>query len=613
MGEICCKGYDLLKYRLAEIVKDTTNEFWFQKDEDYIYTFDESSLPNGGIYGLKEKRGGDTDPTSKLTASKLIPLKCPGDFDRNVTSVAVVKYRLGGRRKVRKSTEYFVELCVVLIKEKKKKKVAPVTSIVCNDGAADGTITTSGTSGGGSSSRKRKASSIPFTFQATQMSITLFAPIETTQKKSGITTGVPSGKTNKGLTYDLSPFIIGGDKDDISTDSGPLEDNEVGDEEFIVSFTLSKFRKDLMVLAMENFKEEYGLAKKTLGRKCKLFIQKQWNTSTWTEIPTTEMFVQTVHEQIATKSRVTNNTVAIRISFGKSKAGLEFSDEEDFSAYTCQDFGDSINFSQNEVPTSPFVRMVGAVKRDDSWNKPARISELVAVLYKRKDCKLHHGFLKEHGNAIYRIISADLSINKDTSIYLCALNDPLHILSNDIIDSDLLPCFIRSHSNSVVGAPMPETGKFPPTNETMMDIPPTLREWKSTQIRLSSFHHSITPPHHALYPSLPSVPPVNISGVDSGDITALTFKAAWDDELEVSVIIEDPLSLDSVMEMVMLEGDVFVDLGALIEEISTYKFLVLKKNGGNLSFKWNKFKTITVRTLIRINNVDSDLAITLKR
>ena len=119
--------------------------------------------------------------------------------------------------------------------------------------------------------------------------------------------------------------------------------------------------------------------------------------------------------------------------------------------------------------------------------------------------------------------------------------------------------------------------------------------------------------HHALYPSLPSVPPVNISGVVSGDITALTFKAAWDDELEVSVIIEDPLSLDSVMEMMMLEGDVFIDLGALIEEISTYKFLVLKKNGGNLSFKWNKFKTITVRTLIRINNVDSDLAITLKR
>ena len=97
------------------------------------------------------------------------------------------------------------------------------------------------------------------------------------------------------------------------------------------------------------------------------------------------------------------------------------------------------------------------------------------------------------------------------------------------------------------------------------------------------------------------------------DITALTFKSAWDDELEVSVIIEDPLSLDSVMEMAMLEGNVIVDLGALFEEIATYKFLVLKNNGDNLCFKWNKFKKITVRTLIRINNVDSDLAITLKR
>ena len=160
---------------------------------------------------------------------------------------------------------------------------------------------------------------------------------------------------------------------------------------------------------------------------------------------------------------------------------------------------------------------------------------------------------------------------------------------------------------------MPETGKFPPTNETMMDIPPTLREWKSTQIRLSSFHHSITPPHHAPYCTVPTVPPVNNIGVVSGNIIALTFKAAWDDDLEVSVIIEDPLLLDSAMEMVMEEGDVFCDLDISIEAISTYKFLVLKKNGRNLSFKWNKFKRISVRTLVRINNIDSDFAITLKK
>ena len=80
VGEICCKGYDLMKYRIAEIVKNTDNDFWFQKDNNYIYRFDESALPNGGIYRLKDRRVEDSDLASKLTASKLVPIKCARDF-----------------------------------------------------------------------------------------------------------------------------------------------------------------------------------------------------------------------------------------------------------------------------------------------------------------------------------------------------------------------------------------------------------------------------------------------------------------------------------------------------------------------------------------------------
>ena len=133
---------------------------------------------------MKERRGEDSDLTTKLTASKLIPLKSSHDFDRNVTSAAAVKYRLGGRQKVRKPEYFTVELCVVLIKEK-KKKVVPVTSIVCNRGTADGTIASSGTSsGGGLSGRKRKATPPrPFTFAAKELSITLSAPIKNDEKE----------------------------------------------------------------------------------------------------------------------------------------------------------------------------------------------------------------------------------------------------------------------------------------------------------------------------------------------------------------------------------------------------------------------------------------------
>ena len=88
---------------------------------------------------------------------------------------------------------------------------------------------------------------------------------------------------------------------------------------------------------------------------------------------------------MATKSRVKNNTVHIRFSFGRSKAGLEFANNEEFHGYICEDFGDGINFSHNEVPASPFIWIVEAVKRDECWNKTERITELVAALYKSRE------------------------------------------------------------------------------------------------------------------------------------------------------------------------------------------------------------------------------------
>ena len=69
---------------------------------------------------MKERRGEDSELTAKLTASKLIPLNSLHDFDSDVTSAAAVKYRFGGKRKVRKPEYYTIELCIVFIKEKKK-------------------------------------------------------------------------------------------------------------------------------------------------------------------------------------------------------------------------------------------------------------------------------------------------------------------------------------------------------------------------------------------------------------------------------------------------------------------------------------------------------------
>ena len=136
-----------------------------------------------------------------------------------------------------------------------------------------------------------------------------------------------------------------------------------------------------MEVARRYFGEEYGLAKKSLGRRCKLYLQKQWNSSAWTELPTTETFLRTLREQMDTKARVKNGVVLMRISFGRAKTGAEFKTDQEFCDYVCKDFGDGIGFSQNETPASPFVRQVGAIKRDQCWDKPARISEFVMSLY----------------------------------------------------------------------------------------------------------------------------------------------------------------------------------------------------------------------------------------
>ena len=195
------------------------------------------------------------------------------------------------------------------------------------------------------------------------------------------------------------------------------------------------------------------------------------------EVNTTEMFQQSLFDQMGNKARIVNDCVLMRFSFGKSKAGNEFKNERELHDYTCKEFGDGISFSQSEIPNSPYVRKIGSAKRDECWNKPARVTELVLSMYKDSTSKLYHGFTQEHANSFFRIVSADLSIRKDSSVYLPSLNDSTnHPISNDIIDTNLLAVFSRSHQNDRPGCPMPCTRKFPPTNEAMIVVPPTYKE-----------------------------------------------------------------------------------------------------------------------------------------
>ena len=265
----------------------------------------------------------------------------------------------------------------------------------------------------------------------------------------------------------------------------------------------------------------------SLESKCKLFLQRQWNSSSWTEIPNADVLHRILLEQMDTKVRVKNSILHMRFSFGRAKSGLAFASQDDVDDYTDELLGNAITFSQDEVPSSPYVRRFGSIKRDSNWNKLSKIMDLIITLYKTTTSKLYYGFLKEHGNSFFRIISANISINKDASPFLPALNDTKTPLSEDIIDEHLLAVYIRSHQNDIPGGPLPDTNNYPPTNETMMITPPTHCEWKASQQRQFEFQHSTQQPTLQHHQSTSVSQAKHSNNETRGDeIMGMTFKAS---------------------------------------------------------------------------------------
>lgn len=84
-------------------------------------------------------------------------------------------------------------------------------------------------------------------------------------KNDSETTGSPPGKTIKDVEYNLDGFIL--------TSYDGSEDEDV-DVYFMTMFTLSRFRRDVMKLAVDEFPKEYALKTNALGPKCKFFSEE---------------------------------------------------------------------------------------------------------------------------------------------------------------------------------------------------------------------------------------------------------------------------------------------------------------------------------------------------
>ena len=92
--------------------------------------------------------------------------------------------------------------------------------------------------------------------------------------------------------------------------------------------------------------------------------------------------------------------------------------------------------------------------------------------------------------------------------------------------------------------------------------------------------------------------PTQITQTDDA-IIVITFKFDGD---ELSVMVEDTVTVDSSMEEVMEEGDIFDKFN----RESQFKIQILTKSGHKITFKWKKFRMMTVKQFISLKCIDED-------
>ena len=199
-----------LKDAISDIVKDRLYNLWFHKDKNHSYQFDDTAFSEGSIFVMAKKRKeGESDKT-KITASRLVSINSPQEFEKHVKTVADTVCRRPSKPSRRNNNptkprveHYNVQLCVALVKEKVKKVAKatsappppPVQTIVTSSNSSSNSSTSSNiheindsstpptTEEAINTTSKKRKSRDPYKFPARSIRLILHAPIETTIKK----------------------------------------------------------------------------------------------------------------------------------------------------------------------------------------------------------------------------------------------------------------------------------------------------------------------------------------------------------------------------------------------------------------------------------------------
>ena len=199
------------------------------------------------------------------------------------------------------------------------------------------------------------------------------------------------------------------------------------------------------------------------------------------------------------------------------------------------------------------------------------------------------------------------------------MSDPIaNKLSNKQIDKNLLYVYMKSHQNDVDGSILPETNKFPPTNETMMKLPPTLRDWKKSQNQDCDYLNPMMQMHGLQPAQMPFLSkPSNDQflntrmAIDDDDIIVIKFIREGRPTDDVAVYIDSPLSKQSTIAEVIEEGDVCEELDIALAN-DKIKAAIKRKDCSNFTIQFGKLKKMKVNTFIKTKKLHDDCVIEFK-
>ena len=349
--------------------------------------------------------------------------------------------------------------------------------------------------------KKKEATPSYFRFKIESLQIDVFPPNFLEEQSSSKTFKKVPGETGRmSFNFDLTDYIIKG-SDRLSDDSSTYSSSSVStydpstpssnstttqstvptpntlgsDDHLSPIFTLSTFRKAVMIAALNGFCNSY---KSKISAASKIYSNIVFNQKIWTELKSTEELHQLIVKEHRNKNRITDKSLRLRVSLGTStKEAFRDSLDEYFQSE------DVLAFSQNqELALSPEPKMSVSSLRRNMYNRNKQLEQLMERMFYHKESPIYHGFLCEHKSSFTVLLGIVIQsgTKNGNEAFFDSLESNSKVLNKDECDKFMIKPYLNNGNFSGTQGLHPEKDKFPPKNRNEK-FPQSYRDWKSTK------------------------------------------------------------------------------------------------------------------------------------